>query len=103
VMPGAPWGSLTENLVGDYSLWSEGGAEGNCDHAARAVTVFADTARMEEAFALAERVWQADLALKVAGQEDSGAQTHQLAAAQSSTLEELLSHLQEAERLYSTD
>jgi len=103
VMPGVPWGSLTENLVGDYGLLYQGGGEDHGDHAGSAVRVFADTGRLEEAFALAERVWQADLALRTMGREDTGAQAHQQAAAQSETLDEVIAHLQEAEQLYSTD
>jgi len=101
VIPGAPWGSLTENLTGDLSLWSEGEMPDNCDHAAHTVHIFTDSNRMEQAFSLAEQVWQTELQLRLAGEENAEAQVHREAAAGARTPDELIDHLQQAARCYS--
>jgi len=69
--PGVPWFSLTENLS-DYTMLCKGmvDPEKNCDHGAEAVILFdAEEEKIEEAFNLTWRVWNAYLEIITEGQE----------------------------------
>ena len=101
-MPGVPWGSLTENLSGE-GWFAVGTLAQHCDHVANEIQVFADTARLDEAFELASQVWEADVRLRAEGTASPEVHAFQRAAAQSETVEHLVEQLQNAASIYGLD
>lgn len=99
---GVPWLSLTENLTKyDTSYLGMVDPKMNCDHGAEAVIVFdAEEEKIEEAFNLTWRVWNAYLELITEGQEIPQALAAQRAAVDSTSLEGYIQKMKEAEAIY---